>query len=138
MKNTRSPPPSKLPLELPHSWQLTTFFQLKARFRLLNTISVVYAVGVLASAVVLSASSSRVSSFVLRDSINASEEVQHEQTPQPLKSVVEEEPDHSNMCEDEIPKEGMSFDSCAEAHAFYKNYASKVDFLVKIKTTNYL
>ncbi|MED6204073.1 hypothetical protein PIB30_005800, partial [Stylosanthes scabra] len=32
----------------------------------------------------------------------------------------------------------MSFDSCGEAHAFYKNYASKVGFLVKIKTTNYV
>ncbi|MED6193225.1 hypothetical protein PIB30_017191 [Stylosanthes scabra] len=62
---------------------------------------------------------------VLRDSINASEEIQHKQSPQPLKSVVEEEPNHSNMCEDEISKEGMCFDSCAETHAFYKNYASK-------------
>ncbi|MED6193392.1 hypothetical protein PIB30_018921 [Stylosanthes scabra] len=33
-----SPPPSKLQSELPHSWQLTTFFQLRARSRLLNTI----------------------------------------------------------------------------------------------------
>ncbi|MED6183751.1 hypothetical protein PIB30_040646 [Stylosanthes scabra] len=63
---------------------------------------------------------------VLRDSANASEEPQHEQVSQPLKSVVEEEPDHSNICEDEIPKEGMRFKSCAEAHGFYKNYASKM------------
>ncbi|MED6114642.1 hypothetical protein PIB30_082313 [Stylosanthes scabra] len=45
---------------------------------------------------------------VLRNSINATEEIQNDQDPQPLKSVVEEEPDHSNICEDEIPKEGIS------------------------------
>ncbi|MED6161108.1 hypothetical protein PIB30_057633 [Stylosanthes scabra] len=42
---------------------------------------------------------------VLRNLINATEEIQNGQDPQPLKSVVEEEPDHSNICEDEIPKE---------------------------------
>ncbi|MED6204858.1 hypothetical protein PIB30_012629 [Stylosanthes scabra] len=62
---------------------------------------------------------------VLRDSTNASEELQHEQVPQPLKSVVEEELDHSNIGEDEIPKEDMYFESCVEARAFYKNYVSK-------------
>ncbi|MED6156746.1 hypothetical protein PIB30_017120 [Stylosanthes scabra] len=62
---------------------------------------------------------------VLRDSANASEKLQHEQVPQPLKFVVEEESYHSNICEDETPKEGMCFESCFEAHGFHKNYASK-------------
>ncbi|MED6161573.1 hypothetical protein PIB30_062066 [Stylosanthes scabra] len=59
---------------------------------------------------------------------NASKELQHkiplnasyEQVPRLLKSLDEEEPDHSNLCEDEIPKEDMCFESCAEAHEFYK------------------
>ncbi|MED6204856.1 hypothetical protein PIB30_012627 [Stylosanthes scabra] len=56
---------------------------------------------------------------VLRDSTNASEELHHEQVPQPLKNKI------IDICEDEIPKKDMCFESCAEAHAFYRNYAFK-------------
>ncbi|MED6210502.1 hypothetical protein PIB30_064693 [Stylosanthes scabra] len=78
------------------------------------------------------------SSKILRELTNVSQE-QHHEVPSTEEALQHEEvPDHSNLCVAEIPKEGMSFQSCGEAHGFYKNYASKVGFLVKIKTTNYV
>ncbi|MED6151406.1 hypothetical protein PIB30_082164, partial [Stylosanthes scabra] len=58
--------------------------------------------------------------------------------PCPLNSVIEEVPDHSHILEDEIPRTGMCFDSLEEAHDFYKNYAEKVGFVIKIRNTNHV
>ncbi|MED6221166.1 hypothetical protein PIB30_051845 [Stylosanthes scabra] len=58
--------------------------------------------------------------------------------PCPLNSVIEEVPDHSHISDDEIPRTGMYFDSLEEAHDFYKNYAEKVGFLIKIRNTNHV
>ncbi|MED6164912.1 hypothetical protein PIB30_094683, partial [Stylosanthes scabra] len=58
--------------------------------------------------------------------------------PCPLNSIIEEVPDHSHISDDEIPRADMCFDSLEEAHDFYKNYAEKVGFVIKIRNTNHV
>ncbi|MED6221580.1 hypothetical protein PIB30_056114 [Stylosanthes scabra] len=66
------------------------------------------------------------------DSMNPSSE------PCPLNFVIKEVPDHNHISDDEIPRAGMCFDSLEEAHDFYKNYAEKVGFVMKIRNTNHV
>ncbi|MED6211844.1 hypothetical protein PIB30_077474 [Stylosanthes scabra] len=66
------------------------------------------------------------------DPMNSSSE------PCPLNSVIEEVPDHSHISDDKIPRTSMCFDSLEEAHDFYKNYAEKVGFVIKIRNTNHI
>ncbi|MED6115433.1 hypothetical protein PIB30_090502, partial [Stylosanthes scabra] len=55
----------------------------------------------------------------------------------PLLEDTHEEPDHTGISEEEIPMKGMCFESLKEAYNFYKDYAKKAGFIIKIRNTNY-
>ncbi|RYQ99965.1 protein FAR1-RELATED SEQUENCE 5-like [Arachis ipaensis] len=52
-------------------------------------------------------------------------------------TVNPELPDHTGIPIDEIPYVGLRFVSLQRAQEFYSNYAKKVDFVTRIRNTNF-
>ncbi|RYQ95153.1 hypothetical protein Ahy_B08g090207 [Arachis hypogaea] len=46
-------------------------------------------------------------------------------------------PDHTGIPIEEIPYEGLRFDSLQKAQEFYCNYAKKLGFVTRIRNTNF-